>query len=181
MKRLAQLLIIIGALLYFVGMYQVWLRVNPNRLAFSDYPTVEKVAAKSDTVSTPIRLLINNKQIDVPVIPAEVSNNVWQTTENGASYLSSSPVPGQKGNSVIYAHNWSGLFANLPQVKPGDTVEILYADNTRKVFEVKYTSYVSPNEATILAPSKDQRITLYTCAGWFDNKRFVAVAILKDA
>jgi LPXTG-site transpeptidase (sortase) family protein len=177
MKKFARFFIILSVFFYAFGLYQLWLRANPNRLAFTDYRAVQTVQKEKE--SEPVHLTVNNKQIDVPIIPARVTNNVWETTDAGASYLQSSPIPGQKGNSVIYAHNWSNLFGNLPHVKPGDTVTIKYADGKKKTFVIQYTSLVGENEATILAPSKDKRITLYTCSGWFDEKRFVAVAVLK--
>ena len=112
MKRLAQFFIIVGIFAYLIGMYQVWLRFNPNKLAFSDYQPVVKdtpFVAKA----LPTRLEIKDRKITVSVLPTNVVNNVWETNDKGASYVLSSPLPGEKGNSVIYAHNWANLFGNL--------------------------------------------------------------------
>lgn len=178
MKFLSYLLIIFGIFCCAIGGYGMWLHNDPNRLAFNQY-TPAKVAQAKQT-STPQRIVISDLDINLPVVPAKITQNNWETTNDGASYLSSSPMPGQKGNSVIYAHNWASLFGNLVNAKPGQKVDVVYADGSKKKFFIEYTSTVSPNEASILAPSTDKRITLYTCTGLFDSKRFVVVAILDD-
>src|SRR5579885_2406032 len=176
MKILSWLLILIGIVSYSIGGYYIWLRNDPNRLAFTHYHYQTNAAA--DAKHLPVRIIIKAAHIDIPVIPTKFTNGVWTTTDDGASYLLSSPVPGQIGNSIIYAHDFASLFGNLVTVKPGEEVEIQYSDKSIKKFTIEYTSIVSPNESSILAPSHDRRITLYTCTGWFDSKRFVAVAVL---
>lgn len=176
MKTLSHLLIIAGILLYAFAAYQIALRENPKRLAFDTYSYGHSVNNKT----TPTEITIKDLGIDVPLIPATVTNQTWQTTTAGASYLSSSPMPGSKGNSIIYAHNWKSLFGNLVNAKIGQEVTVTYPDHTKKTFVIVYTSVVSPDQSTILAPSSDKRITLYTCTGLLDSKRFVAVAILKS-
>lgn len=176
MKMLARLLILTGILSYVFAIYQIALRENPKRLSFNNY----SYAVDQKNKDLPTRISINSLDIDVPLEPAMVSNNIWQTTETGASYLKTSPLPGNKGNSIIYAHNWKSLFGDLVNAKVGQEVVVTYPDNSKKTFVIAYTSVVSPDESTILAPSTDKRITLYTCTGLLDAKRFVAVAILKS-
>jgi len=161
-----------------VGAYQVYLHEAPSRLAFNNYTYAKSSVVKGEV---PKRITISSLGIDLPIYQATIVNNYWPTTDLGASYLTSSPLPGNKGNSVIYAHNWQSLFGKLVNVKIGDTVVVSYPDNTKKTFVVQYTSVVSPDESTILAPSKDNRITLYTCTGFLDSKRFVAVAVLQKS
>ena len=59
-------------------------------------------------------------------------------------------------------------------------IMVSFTNGQKKLFEVTYTAIVSPSERDILQPSKDKRITIYTCYGFFDEKRFVAVATLKE-
>ena len=178
MKLLARLFLTIGILSLVFAVYQIALRENPNRLAFSNYTYGRTVTV--DNKELPKEISIKALGISLPIIPATVTNNHWQTTEAGASYLTSSPLPGEKGNSVIYAHNWRSLFGNLVNAKVGQEVVVTYPDGTKKTFVIEYTSVVTPSESTILAPSTDKRITLYTCTGFLDSKRFVAVAVLKS-
>lgn len=149
-------------------------RVTPRRLTFA-------YASPSHSISraeAPIGVSIPSLGISLPIFPATVSNNSWPTTDKGVSYLLSSPLPGEKGNSILYAHNWPNLFGRLHQVKIGDKIIIIEKKNTVLSFTVKYTAVVDPKNASILAPSKDKRVTLYTCTGFLDSKRFVVVATL---
>jgi LPXTG-site transpeptidase (sortase) family protein len=155
----------------------MWLRTAPTRLNFDSY--AQQQTASVAQKAFPQRMIIGDLSVDLPLYPSSVVNNTWETTTKGASYLRSSPLPGEKGNSIIYGHNWLNLLGPLVAIKPGETIEIAFSDNSRKRFVVDYTSVVNPNESSILAPSQDNRITVYTCTGFLDSKRFVAVATLK--
>jgi LPXTG-site transpeptidase (sortase) family protein len=178
MKLLSRLFILVGILLYAFAVYQIVLHENPKRLAFDNYTYGSNKNVNNKNL--PTEITIKDLGIDLPVYPAIVTNNQWQTTTAGASYLTSSPLPGTKGNSVVYAHNWRSLFGPLVNARVGEKVTVTYPNKTKKTFVIAYTSVVSPTQSTILAPSNDKRITLYTCTGILDSKRFVAVAILKS-
>ncbi|HVF69626.1 MAG TPA: sortase [Xanthomonadales bacterium] len=178
MKLLSRLFIFIGVLCYALGIYNIWLINDPRRLSFNSY-TYARTSSFNESF-TPTGITIKSLNINLPLIPSKISDGNWETTESGASYLASSPIPGDIGNSVIYGHNWTSLFGNLVSVLPGDEIEITYEDKSVKTFVVRYTSVVTPETSSILAPTTDRRITLYTCTGFLDSHRFVAVAILKD-
>lgn len=180
MKLLARLLIIVGVSFLGLGIYLFLERSNPNRLAFTHYQYSAAEQQQINVNNLPVQLTIPDINVDVKVIPAKTQGNNWQITDKGASYLTSSPIPGQEGNSVMYAHNWGGLFQNLPRIKPGNTVVVTYADRTTKTFSIAYTLEVSPGDISVLSKSTDTRLTLYTCSGFLDAKRFVAVAMLNQ-
>lgn len=158
------------------GAILLFQRNNPTRLAFVSPP--ERTIMRPMMGITPVAITIKQVKINLALYPATIQNNQWPTTTKGISYLASSPIPGQKGNSIIYGHNWKSLFGPLQNTKPGDEVEITYKDSSKKKFTMLYTSIVSPEQVNILQPSKDTRITMYTCTGFLDSQRFVAVAIL---
>ena len=176
MRLFAKFLIIFGLACYVLGVFLIWERNNPNRLAFKNYAGNFKNAK---VLNPPTRIIIRDLGIDLPIYPAKLINNEWQTTTDGASYLVSSPIPGDIGNSIIYAHDWVSLFGPLLNARRGERVEIEYADKTRKTFVIGQTSVVSYNQTSVLAPTKDRRITLYTCTGFLDSQRMVAVATLE--
>jgi LPXTG-site transpeptidase (sortase) family protein len=178
MKKLLSWFLFIQALsLIVVGLYQVYLSLAPTQLSFSNY-TAEKPFVSNGL--SPVRITISDLGIDLPVYQATIVQNVWPTSTTGAEYLTSSPIPGNSGNSIIYAHDWTSLFGHLTQARVGQNVVVIYPDKTKKTFVIAYTSIVPSNQASILAPSTDKRITLYTCTGFLDSERFVAVAILKS-
>lgn len=176
MRLLAKSLIIFGLVCYAVGIFLIWERNNPNRLAFKNYTGNYK---KVRVANPPIRIIISDLAIDLPIYPAKMNGNEWETTTQGASYLLSSPVPGETGNSIVYAHDWVSLFGPLLNARKGEKVEIEFQDKTRKVFVIRNTSVVSYNESDILGATKDRRITLYTCTGFLDSQRFVVSAVLE--
>ncbi len=172
MKR--NLCFIIGTLLLLFSTYLLFERITPRRLAFA----YTKTDIQSSHAEAPIGIVIPSIGVSLPIFPAIILSDSWPTTDKGVSYLTSSPLPGSKGNSVLYAHNWPNLLGKLPQVKPGDKITIIGENNTTSSFSVVYTATVDPSNESILAPSTDTRITLYTCTGLFDTKRFVVVATL---
>jgi LPXTG-site transpeptidase (sortase) family protein len=178
MKLLAYLLIGFGLISSLLGFYQVWLKNDPNRLSFTNYTYNQSIV--TDSKELPVRVTINSINITLPLIPAKVQNNTFDMTEQGASYLVSSPIPGNTGNSIIYAHNWASLFGNLSRVKKGDVVEIEFADKSMKKFVIESTATVSPNDVNVLKPTNDKKVTLYTCSGFLDSQRFVVVAVLQN-
>jgi LPXTG-site transpeptidase (sortase) family protein len=177
-KVLSTLLILFGIFCYGLTYYGISERTNPKRVAFSTAVAPAQASTKEIT-ALPAKIRIQSIDVSLPVIPAEITNGTWELTPEGVSYLQNSPIPGELGNSIMYGHNWPNLLGKLPQVKPGDSIEIEYADGTVRHFEVEYTVEVTPDDTHILDASKDRRITLYTCSGFMDWKRFVVVAILK--
>jgi LPXTG-site transpeptidase (sortase) family protein len=179
MKKLLSWFLILQSLsLLTVGAYQLYLHETPTLLSFNNYSYAQP-ATPSMNGMAPSHISIPKLGISLPIYKSTIVNNVWQTTDLGASYLISSPLPGSKGNSIMYAHNWVSLFGPLQSAKVGQEVIVTYPNGKKKTFVIEYTSVVSPDESSILAPSKDNRLTLYTCTGLFDSHRFVAVAILK--
>ncbi len=124
----------------------------------------------------PYSLEIPSIHANLPIIPALIQGKTWETTTKGVSYLKTTPIPGEKGNSVIYGHNWKTILGDLTQVKPGQKIIITMNDGVKKEFKVEYTATVDPSQTYIIDNTKDTRITLYTCTGFLDSKRFVVVA-----
>ncbi len=176
MSRLAfsKVFIFLALICFVLTAFLYYQRNNPNRLAFN---TNQKLSnSKSEIKENPIAIIIDGINLNLPIIPANITNNNWQTSNIGVSYLSISPKPGETGNSILYGHNWTNLLGNLTKVQPGEKVIIVYPKNNIKNFLVEYTQVVSPNDISVLAQTKDKRITIYTCTGFLDSKRFVVVA-----
>jgi len=174
MNLFSKLLVASGILFLIFGFYLVNLRFSPKKIAFSNV----KVEVRSEAKISPARIIIPSLKIDNKIIPAVITNNNWEVTSDGVSYLASSPVPGEKGNSVLYGHNWTSILGNLPKIKPGEKLIIVMSDGDVREFIVNYTMIVPPTQTNILDKSEDNRLTIYTCTGFLDSKRFVASASL---
>lgn len=177
MRSFANLLIYFGLICLILFGFLYWQRNTPKRLQFNlnkiDLAQTAKVANKEPKV-----LIIKDLGIEQNIYPASIKEGKWEATDKGISFLSSTPVPGEKGNSVIYGHNWKNILGSLMRAKPGQVVEIVYADGSSAKFKIEYTQVVTPDQTQILDQTKDSRITLYTCSGFLDTKRFVVTALL---
>jgi len=175
---LGQALIIAGILMVGLSILLALSRINPRRLNFYRIPQTQEIGPKKENPvgAQPTRIIIAGTPINLPIFPSAINNQSWETTDKGVSYLSMSPVPGEKGNSILYGHNWTSLLGPLTKVKPGQTIRITYKDETHKTFIVENTAIVSPNDTSILVASKEPMMTIYTCTGLFDSKRFVVTA-----
>ena len=174
---IANILILFGVACLLLASYYLWQRTNPQRLSFDRTPqSVSFTKTPTETVQ-PIQIIIPALNINLPIYPAEIKNNKWEATTKGVSYLTSSPIPGEKGNSILYGHNWPNILGNLVKAQVGQEIQIIFADQTSKTFVIKNIAIVKPNETQVLSQTDDQRITLYTCTGFLDRKRFVAIAL----
>lgn len=173
--RSSKLLIGFSIICFISAGFLFWQRYNPQRLAFALSNYSSQTSASSST-TVPKEIIIPAINLDLPIFPAKLEKDKWEATTKGVSWLSSSPLPGNIGNSILYGHNWPNLLGNITKLKPGQIIKIKFADGSTKDFVIDSTVSVSPKEVGILAPSKTAQITLYTCSGFWDNKRFVIVA-----
>lgn len=171
-----KILTFFGFLFLIFGGYLVNERYSPKKLEFKDFETSRTYSSQT----VPVRIIIPSLNIDKAIFPASIRKRNWESTTKGISYLSSSPAPGSEGNSILYGHNWPSILGNLTKIKPGDEIVITMNNGERKEFTVEFTAVVDPTQTHILNQTTDNRITLYTCAGFLDTKRFVATAILAN-
>jgi len=172
-------LLFVSIILLIITSGLIYQRHNPNRLRFENIENFTSTQNLENT-TIPTRLIIKGQEINLSIFEANIAQNKWDTTSKGVSFLSSSPAPGQIGNSIIYGHNWNSILGDLKNVKPGDEILVTLSDGTVKSFEVEFTQTVKPSESSILNNSEDRRLTVYTCSGFLDRNRFVVTAFLTD-
>ena len=146
-------------------------------LVWERYTPLPESQVASQTASGRAQIDIPSARIILPIYPATITDNRWEITKSGVSYLSTSPKPGARGNSVLYGHNWPRLLGRLTLVKPGDAVLIKGEDGKVVRFIVTYVFTVRPDQTEIFADTSDSRITIYTCTGFLDSKRLVVTAL----
>jgi LPXTG-site transpeptidase (sortase) family protein len=174
---LYRLFAFVGLVLTLVASAHLVQRYNPSRLNFSQ-PPIHQQSAPSKNY--PTRLIIPKTATNLPVIIAREPKVHWDTTDKGVSYLSTSPLPGMIGNTIMYGHNYTNLLAPLTYVRPGDEIIIRSSTGEQITFTVKFVTRVTPDQTNILAPTSDRRLTLYTCSGFLDRERLVVTAIMNE-
>lgn len=178
--KLSLLFLLISLGLFITAGFAVWERYyDPNRLAlFGQNPPA--IQSSDSSAFTPARLDIPSLGLSHEVIPAEVKGNTWPSTKSGVSYLSSSAAAGE-GNTVIYGHNWPRILGYLSKMRVGDSIKVTAQNGTELNYVVDDIRTVDPHTVSILDPSLEPKLTLYTCTGLFDSMRLVVSAKMQQS
>lgn len=170
--------VIAGSALIILSLGLFSARYNPYRLSFGFSPqnSALKKPSQAHALTQPVRISLPDVSIDLPIVSSTIVGQKWETTDAGVSYLDLSPIPGENGNSILYGHNWTQLLGPLVKAVPGQLIYISYADGSVKTFRIEATALVASDDVHILDPSSEPLLTLYTCAGFMDSKRFVVTA-----
>ena len=138
------------------------------------------LAQKKDEVNpevekkvTPTSIYFPTLNLNLAISEAIIVDSEWSLYEDKVSWLSTSEEPGE-GNVIIYAHNRPGLFGDLDKLALGDEI-IIDHNNGRFKYGVTDSHKVKPNEIEAVL-SDENRLTLYTCDGAFDQKRLIVIA-----
>ncbi|MBI2611215.1 sortase [Candidatus Gottesmanbacteria bacterium] len=123
----------------------------------------------------PLRIVIPDLAIDLPIVMAKIINGYWELSETTASHGMGSANPGEIGNTVIFAHAREGLFLPLRNIKKDQSIYVLTPNNWLR-YKVEEIKEVTSDKIEVIAPSQDERLTLFTCSGFLDSKRLIVVA-----
>lgn len=171
----SRLCLLSGIALLCLAVFLVWKRYTPNSLSFATDELPNSRVGNSNIA--PRVLVIEGISLKLPIISTELSRGNWPASDRGVSYLTNSGVPGEIGNSIFYGHNWTNLLGNLTRVKEGEKISVLLSDGSQKDFIVRRVDILTPDQTHVLLSRGDKRITIYTCTGLLDTKRFVVTAI----
>ena len=145
-----------------------------------NFVTIPKPPVNSQSTNQslpkPTKLYIPKMQKILYVSDGFVQNDKWVIAQTGVSFLTSSAVPGQNGNSVIYGHNTKDILGGLWRVQNGDFIYVVLQDGQFVKYEVFERKEISPTQVEILKNTDDSRLTIYTCSGTLDTARFVIIA-----
>ncbi len=121
------------------------------------------------------RIIIPGVDIDLSVKPSKIVGGYWETSDINASHGEGSVNPGENGNVVVFAHAREGLFYNLKDTKKDDTIYVLTKKGGYR-YKVSEIKTVYPNNIETVAPTDQEVLTLFTCSGFFDEKRLIVKA-----
>lgn len=170
-RRLGLVFLLLAAVLLLAPQY-----VRPQSAAAEPIKIDQRLLSETVSGYPPVRIIIPKLQIDVPVVEARVVNGYWELSEVAASHGQGSAYPGQTGNTVIFAHAREGLFLPLRDISQDELVYVLGQDAWHR-YKVTETKLVSPSQVEIIAPSADERLTLFTCSGFLDSQRLIVTAM----
>lgn len=163
-------LIISGLLL--ISIFLVWRYHQARILSFN----TKSVAEYKSLGVKPIYIKSYPVGVDIKVGEATIKDGVWAILPNSASYLLGSAGIGDNGNIIIYGHNKDNILGPIRWMQVGQKIEIDATDDKKYIYEVIKTDVVDPNNLEYIKPKDVETLTIYTCTGFFDSKRFIVVA-----
>lgn len=101
--------------------------------------------------------------------------------KRGAGHLRTSPLPGQRGNTVIAGRRttYGGPFRHLDELRPGDRI-VVTTGQGRATYRVIGTREVATDAPDVLDDTGNNRLTLVTSAPEFiASRRLAATAELQ--
>jgi LPXTG-site transpeptidase (sortase) family protein len=158
-----------GGVLIVAGIaYLVYIRTI---LSFSNPP--KAYLGLYNRPGKPVSIDIPAIDLTVRIREAVIRNGVWQTDMRRAMHLSASANPGENGNIIIYGHNTSGIFADLQDVKTGNSIILTTDTGAKNAYIIESIETVTPDNLAVIAPTKEEILTVYTCTGFLDSQRLV--------
>ncbi len=139
--------------------------------------------AISGPISIGYRISIPRLGIDLPIAEGDVQRDVedLRTPEGYAFHLPGTALPGQNGNTYLYAHARRGMFLTLWNTRPGDEVVVTGPGGRLLVYVVgEILPRVPPTDVSSTRPTASERLTLQTSTGPSpSDPRFVVFAFLR--
>lgn len=174
-KILSTVFLVAGLILIFQGLFDISKRLGIYKIP-TNIQTASVKDSKNNNSTLPQNISIPTLSIQLPVEPTLIKNGNWPTSQNGVSFLENSGKLGSVGNLIFYGHNWKNLLGSLHKVKVGENIVLQGHNGQVFTYTISHIATVAPTDVSILADTSDERITLYTCIGFLDQKRLVVVA-----
>ena len=175
LNLLSKLFFSIGLLLIGVSFsWDIYQRSLP--VFFNYAPKENSIVTVGTKSEIPKVLLIPQILVNLEIEEAQIQGNYWPVSESGVSYLKTSSKIGESANLVLYGHNREKLLKKLPQIKKGAEIYLTSSEGKIYKYEVAETLIVKPSDVWILDKGDKEVLTIYTCTGFLDSKRFVVIA-----
>ncbi len=155
-----------------IGIFSIWRYYSVRILSFN----TDIITNTSFSGIKPVYIKAYPVGVDTDIKDSVIDNGIWTINPGSANYLLGSAGLGDGGNIVIYGHNRNDIFGPLRWVKTGAIISLTGSDEKIYRYEVIKTDIVSPNNLEYIKPATDEILTLYTCIGILDSKRFIVVA-----
>ena len=164
----------VGILLIFLSLG--WHFYDAARLSFAQSKGLTSNSIASPGAH-PTFISIPRVRINLTVNETQIRDGIWEVNKDGVSHLSTSANPGTNGNIVLYAHNTNDRFGQIQWLQKGDIIYVTDITGELRSYTIKNTAVVSPSDTKILKKTLKETLTIYTCYGFADLKRFVVTAL----
>jgi len=138
------------------------------------------------------RLVIASIGVDAPIEPVGLDAQqamAGPSRLDNVGWFSRGPAPGEGGDAVIDGHyglpSTPAVFRHLDQLRPGDTMQVIWPDGRQLQFRVATAALLpanSPPPADVFSRSGPPRLSLVTCAGtWEQGQRTYSERLIVTA
>jgi LPXTG-site transpeptidase (sortase) family protein len=114
--------------------------------------------------------------VDTAIETQVYTDGTWTISETAAAHLAQSARPGENGNIIMYGHNKREILGNIRALKGTEIITITTQDGTSHTYQIVLLDEVDPNQTSYLEPTTEEILTIYTCSGFLDQKRFIVQA-----
>lgn len=173
-QNIPMILMVVGIFLMSLSAIHWYLRyqaLSLDRDLLAKYASYEIAGAEKRPVHIKIPWFV-----DVAISQQILSNNQWTIAEKEASYLANSARPGEDGNIIIYGHNTRQILGNIRALKGNEIITLTSAEGQEYQYQITKITEVNPDQTEYLLPTSKEVLTLYTCSGFMDQKRFIVRA-----
>lgn len=171
-KKEKQGFILLFSGLLLIAVFSVWRFHQARILSFK----LSGYEEQSKTGVVPTYIKMYPLGVDVKVKEALIVKDVWQVYPDAVSHLASSARIGEKGNLILYGHNKNEILGPIRWAKEGAIIELFDEAKNKYSYKVVKTDTVESDNLTYILPTSEETLTLYTCIGFLDSKRFIVVA-----
>ncbi len=142
----------------------------------------QNIHQKSPPKSQPNSVTIPSMLLDQPILEsadtyAVLNKGVWRWPDGN--------TPDRGGNTILIGHRFTytnprGVFYFLDKVKVGNEIGVTW-QSKKYLYKVSSVKVVPPTDISILNPTDQPTLTLYTCAPlWWPKDRLVITAHLEE-
>jgi LPXTG-site transpeptidase (sortase) family protein len=186
LELLALLLVLYLLLLPFypLAKYEENKRVGEININIKDIAVVKEETAQIQSALpeakyavSPNRLIITKIGVNAPIVE---DKNEQAGLNRGAWRVPESSTPDKGGNTVITGHRFKYLPPNnltfylLNKLEAGDIISVIWQDKDY-YYRIKETKIVPATELSVLNPTTDAIITLFTCDPIYSTKNRLVV------
>ncbi|MDQ4131666.1 MAG: class E sortase [Actinomycetota bacterium] len=145
--------------------------------------TTPSTASQTPVTTSPPELGDAVALISIPKIDVEkyvVEGVGVEDLKEGPGHYPDTPMPGEPGNAAIAGHRttYGAPFYSLDKLTAGDSI-LVTTHAGRFQYDVQELKIVGPNDAFVLDPTDDNRLTLTTCNPRYSAaQRLIVVAQL---
>jgi LPXTG-site transpeptidase (sortase) family protein len=173
LAHIPEAMIGVGLLLISVSFIHTYLKTRS--LSLSQQVVASYVETKQQELPKPRHIFIK-WFLDVDIEDMAYTDNQWGVSDDKASYLIQSARPGEAGNIIVYGHNKRTILGNIRALKGYETITVTLSNGSTRLYKISKMVEVDPSKVTYLEPTSSEVLTLYTCSGFLDSKRFIVQA-----